>query len=287
MAVITPRYRLTHPLPLTWRDEGVLQLGLDDGIVLDGVPVALTHAVQALVEPRSLSELQRLAPALTPAWLRWLLTQLDAAGLLTTQPADQPADQPRIGLLGAGRLADAIAAGLERSEPAEVLRPARARPRQRRRLPVPLPHWSEVVDELPGLVVVATDTQEPDRALTDTLTRTGRTHLIVRLESDRAVVGPLVLPGRTPCVRCHDLLRCHYDQAWPRLVAQLSRDRPAPDPVLLAWAASTAVVQIRCHLAGGAPDATGRTLELGSADHVLRVRDWQVHPGCGCVLAAA
>ncbi|MCW5952549.1 MAG: hypothetical protein KIT69_09850, partial [Propionibacteriaceae bacterium] len=87
-------------------------------------------------------------------------------------------------------------------------------------------------------------------------------------------------------VRCHDLLRCHYDRAWPRLVAQLSRDRPSPDPVLLGWAASTAVVQIRCQLAGGAPDVTGRTLELGSADHALQVRDWPVHPGCGCVLAA-
>ncbi len=277
------RYRLTRQLPLTWRDEGVLQLGLDEGIVLHGVPVALTHAVQALTEPRSLTELERLAPALPLAWLSWLLDQLEAAGLLTTEPAVRP----EVGLLGAGRLADAIAGGLEKPGLAEVVRMASARRRNRRRLPEAMPHWSEVVAGLPGFVVVATDTQEPDRALTDTLARTGRTHLIVRLETDRAVVGPLVIPGSTPCTRCHDLLRCHYDRAWPRLVAQLCRDRAAPDPVLLGWAASTAVVQIRCRLAGGAPDATGRTLELGSTDHVLRVRDWQVHPDCGCVMAVA
>ena len=278
-----PRYRLTRPLPLTWRDEGVLQLGLDEGVVLHGVPTALTQAIQALTEPRSLTELERLAPDLPRPWLSWLLAQLTASGLLTTQPTAPH----RVGLLGDGRLADAKAAGLLKPGLADVLRTAHTRPRNRRRLPAALPHWSEMVEHLPGFVVVATDTQEPDRALTDALARTGRSQLIVRLETDRAVVGPLVMPGRSPCVRCHDLLRCHYDPAWPRLVAQLSRDRPPPDPVLLGWAAATAVVQIRCRLAGGAPDAIGRTLELGSADHVLRVREWRVHPGCGCVLATA
>ena len=56
--------------------------------------------------------------------------------------------------------------------------------------------------------------------------------------------------------------------------------------LLLAWAATTAAVQVRCHLAGGQADVTGRTLELGS-DHTLRTRDWPVHPQCGCVLAVA
>jgi hypothetical protein len=275
------RYRLTRPLPLTWRSEGVLQLGLDDAIVLDGVPESLAQAIGVLAEPRSLSELQRLAPALSAAWLSWLLTRLETAGLLTTQPAQQP----EVAVLGAGRLAEAIAGSLDRGGVAQPTRLANVRPRARRRSPLPLPHWSELVDGLRGFAVVATDTQEPDRALTDALARAGRTHLIVRLEAGRAVVGPLVLPGRSPCVRCHDLLRCHYDPLWPRLVAQLCQDRSPPDPVLLAWAVSTAVVQIRCHLAGDEPDATGRTLELGG-DHVLRVRDWQVHPGCGCVLPA-
>ncbi len=276
------RYRLTRPLALTWRAEGVLQLGLDDAIVLHDVPAGLAQAIGMLAEPRSLNELQRLTPALPPDWLGWLIGRLETAGLITTQPAQQT----EVAVLGAGRLAEAIAGSLEKSGVAQPTRVASVRPRARRRSPIPLPHWSELIDGLHGLAVVATDTQEPDRTLTDALARAGRPHLIVRLEADRAVTGPLVLPGRSPCVRCHDLLRCHYDPLWPRLVAQLCQDRPPPDPVLMAWAVSTAVVQIRCHLAGGEPDATGRTLELGGTDHVLRVRDWQVHPGCGCVLPA-
>lgn len=277
------RYRLVRPLPLAWRSSGVLQLGLDEGLVLHDVPDALPQAIWALTEPRTVTELERLAPELPRPWPAWLVGRLAAAGLITAEP-------PRplsVGLLGPGRLADSLATALGKLDHLALTRVAHTRPRGRRRLPPILPHWSEAIATLPPVVVVATDTQEPDRAVTDALARTGRTHLVVRLEAGRAVVGPLVEPGRTPCVRCHDLLRCHYDQAWPLLVAQLCRDRPPPDPVLLAWAVSTAVVQLCCLFSGGQPDATGRTLELGSADHVLRVRDWRVHPGCGCVLAAA
>lgn len=283
MSAAVTRYRLTRPLPLTWRDHRVLQLGLDDGIVLRGVPHEMARAIEALAEPRTLTELQRLAPGLPQPLLSWLLDTLETAGLLSTRAPTQA----RVGLLGMGRLADRIATGLEGPGTAQVVRAANTRRRTRQRLVAPLPHWNEVIDELPGFVVIATDTQEPDRALSDALVRAGRSHLVVRLESDRAVVGPLVLPGQTPCLRCQDLLRCRHDPAWPRLVAQLSSDRPAPDPALLAWAASTAVIQIRCHLADGTPDVTGRTLELSSADHLLCVRDWPVHPQCGCVLVAA
>ncbi len=284
MSSPTVRYRLHRRLPLVWRAEGVLQLGLDDGLVLRGVPEELPQVLLALAEPRTRNELAALAPSVPAAWVDWLLDRLTTAGLLTTGPLQLPP----VGIWGAGRLAEMIASGLERPGVAEVIRTAHLRPRGRRRAAAsPPPGWSDPARDLPGLVVVAPDAQEPDRTLTDALARSGRTHLVVRLEPDRAVVGPLVIPGRTPCVRCHDLLRCRYDPAWPLLVAQLSRDRPAPDPVLLQWAASTAVVQLRCLLAWGEPDATGRTLELSSADHVLRSRDWRLHPGCGCVLTAA
>lgn len=151
----------------------------------------------------------------------------------------------------------------------------------------PLPHWSLLPEGWPDLTIVATDTHEPDRALTDALLRAGRSHLIVRVEADRAVVGPLVLPGTTPCVRCQDLVRCRCDPAWPLLVAQLCRERRAPDPVLQAWAVATVVAQAGCHLAGGDADVIGRTLELSAADHVLRAREWPMHPDCGCGLAVA
>lgn len=282
MPELPRRYRLAGRLPLTWRGEGVLQLGLDAaGIVLEGVPAGVADAVTALAEPRTIAELERLAPGLPAPWLPWLLARLDSAGLLATDPGRSP----RFGLIGDGVLADQIADGVTRAGPAEVVRFSHAR--RPRPNDSPLPHWGRLTDELPAFVVIATDTQEPDRILTDALARTGRTHLIVRLEADRAVVGPLVSPGSTPCVRCQDLLRCRYDPAWPILAAQLCRDRPVPDPTLLAWAVSTAVVQIQCQLRGGEPDVTGRTLELHATDLTLHTREWPVHPGCGCTLAVA
>lgn len=276
------RYRLRRPLALTWRAAGVLQLGLDaPGLVLDGVPPGTDQAVAALAEPRSLAELGYLLPGVPSGWLSWLVEQLDAAGLLVVH--DPPPGS--LGLVGTGPLAEAVAATLRL---AGLPEPVRIGHRADRADPVGRgpEHWSRLGARWPALTIVATDTQEPDRALTDALLAARRAHLVVRLEADRAVVGPLVLPGATPCTRCQDLLRCRYDPAWPLLVAQLCRDRCPGDPVLLAWAAATAVVQARCHLTGGEPDVTGRTLELGS-DHSLRTRDWPVHPQCGCVLSVA
>jgi len=283
---VTSRFRLGRPVAATWRAEGVLQLGLDaDGLVLEGVPAGIPAALAALSEPRTLAELGRLVPALSPAWLAWLVTRLDEAGLLTSTPAPDRS----LGLVGSGPLADAVATVLHSTGLGRVVRIGHNPPRPRR-VPAtgltPAPHWSQVTDGWPGLTVVATDTQEPDRCLTDALARAGRVHLITRLEADRAVVGPLVVPGATPCVRCQDLVRCRYDPSWPLLVAQLCRARAAVDQVLLGWAAATTVLQLRCHLAGGVADAVGRTVEVGP-DHVLRTRDWPVHPECGCLLAVA
>ena len=36
------------------------------------------------------------------------------------------------------------------------------------------------------------------------------------------IVGPLVVPGLTSCLRCADLQRCDRDECWPQLAAQLA-----------------------------------------------------------------
>lgn len=46
-------------------------------------------------------------------------------------------------------------------------------------------------------------------------------HLPVAFERDAAVVGPLVIPGRTPCLSCRDAHEMARDPAWPLLHAQL------------------------------------------------------------------
>ena len=51
-------------------------------------------------------------------------------------------------------------------------------------------------------------------------------HLVATVRGETGVVGPLVVPGRTSCLRCADLHRRDADPRWPRLAVQLG-DRAA------------------------------------------------------------
>jgi hypothetical protein len=101
------------------------------------------------------------------------------------------------------------------------------------------------------------------------------------------VVGPLVVPGTTSCVRCADLAQRDADPRWPWLLAQLTRLPVEPSPTLLAWAAVTAAVQALAFVGAGRAETLGHTLELGSAEHALRLRAWPLHPECPCRWDAA
>lgn len=48
-----------------------------------------------------------------------------------------------------------------------------------------------------------------------------RPHLPIAFDAGGASIGPLVAPGRTPCLSCRDLQLADADPAWPRLHAQL------------------------------------------------------------------
>ena len=269
----TPTLRLSRPTIAVWRSPGVLQVGLDSpAVVLTGVPRALPLAVELLSRAQGTDDLARLLPELDPAWVDWLVARLTAAGMMAPSPSPEPSVLP-VAVVGTGALADAVVTGLTASR-LDVVRP----------VPATLTADEATGHAGPGLIVLAGKTAEPDRALTDALFRSGRPHLVVRLEPDRAVVGPLVIPGRSPCVRCQDLNRCRLDAAWPHLLAQLCREAVAAEPTLLSWAASTAAVQVRAWLAGGSPETTGSTLELGLTDFRLGSRAWPAHPRCGCLL---
>jgi hypothetical protein len=255
-----------------WRSPGVLQVGLDSpALVLSGVPAGLPLAIELLARPQGTDDLTRLLPDLDPEWIDWLVQRLTAAGLMSSP---QPARNAALAVVGTGALADAVLDALRRAGLHVV----------RAEAPALAGDEAATADPVPELVIIAGEVAEPDRALTDALFRSGRPHLVVRMEPDRAVVGPLVMPGRSPCVRCQDLNRCRLDEAWPHLLAQLCRETVTPEPTLLAWAASTAAVQVRGWLAGGAPETAGSTLELGLADFRLHSRAWAAHPRCGCLL---
>lgn len=113
-----------------------------------------------------------------------------------------------------------------------------------------------------------------------------RTHLFVAVRDVTAVVGPLVVPGRTPCLRCLELGRGERDPAWPRLAAQLVGEPAAVDPgdiVLATMAAALAAAQLLTLVDGVERPATmGGVLEIGPDGAQVRRRSISSHPECGC-----
>ena len=115
-------------------------------------------------------------------------------------------------------------------------------------------------------------------------------HLLVQVRDTVGTVGPLVLPGRTACLRCLDLTRTDRDPGWPVLAVQLATDAAAPAPcdaVLAAAVAAQAAAQALALLDGRLPAAAGGTLELALPDWRWRRRTWPVHPACSCGWAEA
>ena len=76
---------------------------------------------------------------------------------------------------------------------------------------------------LPDLAVLV-GYQQPE--LAGWLMRAGVAHLAVTAEEAIGIVGPMVRPGQTSCLRCLHLTRSELDPAWPLILAQLvGRDR--------------------------------------------------------------
>ena len=119
--------------------------------------------------------------------------------------------------------------------------------------------------------------------------RAGVAHLVATVRGATGVVGPLVVPGVTSCLRCADLHRRDADPRWPQLAAQLTAADPPPSgaTVTCLLTAATAAVQVLGYLDGtAAPAALDATLELTPPDLVPRVRRWTPHAECGCAQRA-
>lgn len=139
--------------------------------------------------------------------------------------------------------------------------------------------------EHPDLVILA-DTHR--RELPAALVRHQVPHLAAAASEAIGVVGPLVLPGRTACLRCLDLTRAERDPAWPLILAQLAgqpgADPQACDTVLATMVAAQAAAQALTFIDQGGPAtaAANGTLELVLPGWQWRRRSWQPHPDCGC-----
>ena len=141
-------------------------------------------------------------------------------------------------------------------------------------------------DQLPGDLVVLVQPAVADSAAAARLVADRVPHLSVVVRERGVVVGPLVVPGTGPCLRCLDLHRADRDPAWPRMLAQLAGRTAARTPEETAsalLAGSLAALQVLCHLDGRArPAALAATLEVELPDGLASRRPWPPHPSCGC-----
>jgi hypothetical protein len=134
-------------------------------------------------------------------------------------------------------------------------------------------------------LVVLTDPAPVDPEVRAALHQDLVPHLRATVDGQRAIVGPLVLPGRSSCLRCADLHRTDRDPAWPALAVQLAarpRRRVSSDVALCVATVGVAVGQALAYLDRQRPATIGASLEWQLPDWRLRRRSWPAHHICDC-----
>lgn len=110
-------------------------------------------------------------------------------------------------------------------------------------------------------------------------------HLPIVFDELGAEVGPLVRPGRGPCLRCIHLWRRDADAAWPAIAAQLAGSAPAPRSARAAHEAlalATSVVDDLVRSGRTALDAATVRISGSAGSPPPRPRPLEAHPECGC-----
>jgi len=266
-----------HGIPVT-TTERILTL-LAAGGVIDDFPAG---TMQALGPPLR----TRLAPELATASLAHADASGGAAFLARRRAAV-------ITIEGERRIGRAIARILDTAGVGTVmigvgaqtarLAPGLARPATRARPVVP----DQAMAHRPRLAVLV---GRPGLDVPVALVRQRVPHLAVVATEAIGVVGPLVIPGKTACLRCLDYVRAAHDRSWPLILAQLGSRRPEPvacDAVLAAAVAAQAAAQLLTAIdkAPMASAAANGTLELVLPDWRWRRRTWPAHPACPCAAA--
>jgi hypothetical protein len=157
----------------------------------------------------------------------------------------------------------------------------------------------------PPDLVVLVDHGAADARRADPFSTRDIPQLSIVVQEASALVGPLVLPGRSACLRCLDLHRTDLDDSWPLLLAQLidrRDDRPgipelhAEETASSGLVASLAALQVLHHLDGrvpapqgtdgmsapAPPASVGATLTVQLPDGLITRQPWSVHTECGC-----
>ncbi|MEV0969168.1 ThiF family adenylyltransferase [Microtetraspora glauca] len=291
-------------------DEAVSASGLDAGAAREVIALLVRHGLveDASARPGELSALSREErELLRPERDRLSLTSADGglAGLRRRRAA-------HVRVYGAGRVGAQVAsllaasgvghlcvvdAGTARPQdvaPGGLGRPEVGTSREEgavevaRRLAPGVNAWtgrtaSHPADgaRRPDLVILA-PVEPLDSLLVRELHDAGIPHLLVSAYEGCGCVGPLVIPGVTPCLRCRDLFRRDRDPSWPAVQARLGgfpAGEIACDAALSALVAAQAAGQALAWLEGAA--VSNDTLEI-TPDWDWRRRAYDRHPRCHC-----
>jgi bacteriocin biosynthesis cyclodehydratase domain-containing protein len=112
-------------------------------------------------------------------------------------------------------------------------------------------------------------------------------HLVARLVDGVGVVGPLVLPGSSPCRRCLDLHRADHDPGWPAVAAGLAGRPGTASPATALATAALAAEQALAALdalagLGPPPRVVAAELVVDLCRATISSRRWSPHPRCAC-----
>jgi len=149
------------------------------------------------------------------------------------------------------------------------------------------PHWTAVQPHSVDLIIVATATIQPDRAITDHLSRHWLPHLVVRAHHDCATIGPLVDHQGGPCLACLDLTMADHDELWPATLAALTGRPAQPEPMTARWAGVQTALEASWFLQGAGTTLRASTVEIDSSHTGVARRRWESHPDCSCSTGAS
>ncbi|RFZ59202.1 hypothetical protein MSS2_00288 [Mycobacterium marinum] len=275
-------YSLDPAMPVLLRPDGAVQVGWDpQRAVLVRPPEGLTttavaELLRSMRSPIPITELQRHATGRgwVPGDVANLVSQLVDAGVATRRHRDRTGRTASIRIHGRGPLSDLLV---------QALRCSGARIGQSSQ-----PH-AAVTRSAVDLVVLSDNLVAEPRLVRD-LQREGIAHLPVRVRDGTGLVGPLVIPGVTSCLRCADLHRSDRDPAWPAIAAQLRDTVGVADRATVLATAALALRQVNGVIAAvrdqenpsDPPSALNATLEFDLEAGSVVARYWARHPLCSC-----
>jgi bacteriocin biosynthesis cyclodehydratase domain-containing protein len=184
-------HRIDPRFPVVWRSPSSVQVGVDPArAVLEPVGQGTERMLAALVSGATRPGLALLSGGDDPDELLAVLAPVLESAV--------PAAEVSVAVLGAGRTAVLVARLLHEHGV----------------------HLSGAADETPDAAVLVSHYAVPPAAR-GTWLRRDVPHLSVVFSDTGAMVGPLVDPGRGPCLTCVELHHRDRDPAWPALASQL------------------------------------------------------------------